>query len=358
MSALVILDVFIGLVFLYLLYSLLATVIVEFIASVFGLRARNLEWTIARMLSDQNYNPYAILNKLLLTLNGIGRLFYRNRESLLKAFYELPEIKYSSEGGLFNKPSYLSKEVFSRSLTEALKNQGKAEAGVASQDQDKIEAALLKLKEEAKDTHVQLTMLWNEASKDITKFRSLIEEWFEQMNNRASGWYKRKVQLMLLFIGMFIAYWANLDSIELANRLAKDTDARDQLVAMALKRATGSTDTAAINKAYVAAQDSLTSDINNAHKMLGSGWPEDMDSFCKWCHIKKANRGLGYFLTALAISLGAPFWFDLLNKLVRLRSSIPQPISNQQGSGNTSSPSSPRSSSTGNDVIPARRRNG
>jgi hypothetical protein len=34
----------------------------------------------------------------------------------------------------------------------------------------------------------------------------------------------------------------------------------------------------------------------------------------------------GYLLTAFAISLGSPFWFDLLNKLVQLRGSVQQPV--------------------------------
>ena len=33
---------------------------------------------------------------------------------------------------------------------------------------------------------------------------------------------------------------------------------------------------------------------------------------------------IGWLLTALAISLGAPFWFDLLNKFVKLRESGPK----------------------------------
>ena len=34
---------------------------------------------------------------------------------------------------------------------------------------------------------------------------------------------------------------------------------------------------------------------------------------------------LGFFVTALAISLGAPFWFDLLRKLVNIRSAGNKP---------------------------------
>jgi len=33
-------------------------------------------------------------------------------------------------------------------------------------------------------------------------------------------------------------------------------------------------------------------------------------------------HGVGWLLTALAISLGAPFWFDLLNKFIVVRSTV------------------------------------
>jgi hypothetical protein len=36
-------------------------------------------------------------------------------------------------------------------------------------------------------------------------------------------------------------------------------------------------------------------------------------------------RLLGWMLTILAISLGAPFWFDMLNKLVNIRSAGKSP---------------------------------
>jgi len=33
-------------------------------------------------------------------------------------------------------------------------------------------------------------------------------------------------------------------------------------------------------------------------------------------------RILGWLVTALALSLGAPFWFDLLNKFIVVRSTV------------------------------------
>jgi hypothetical protein len=75
---------------------------------------------------------------------------------------------------------------------------------------------------------------------------------------------------------------------------------------------------------FAQADSLLKGDITNINAILGIGiWSYE----CKgtvWYH--KAGfftlSILGWFITALAISLGAPFWFDLLNKFMKLRSSI------------------------------------
>ncbi|RPH79952.1 MAG: hypothetical protein EHM80_06530 [Nitrospiraceae bacterium] len=38
-----------------------------------------------------------------------------------------------------------------------------------------------------------------------------------------------------------------------------------------------------------------------------------------------ALKIIGLLLTAIAVSLGAPFWFDVLNKLINIRSAGKQP---------------------------------
>jgi hypothetical protein len=44
---------------------------------------------------------------------------------------------------------------------------------------------------------------------------------------------------------------------------------------------------------------------------------------------------LGFLITAIAISLGAPFWYDLLNKLMKLRTAVKQPIKSPHNSADT-----------------------
>jgi len=47
------------------------------------------------------------------------------------------------------------------------------------------------------------------------------------------------------------------------------------------------------------------------------GWRDagDLKDVSKW-----AERIIGWLLTILAVSLGAPFWFDVLNRFMNLRS--------------------------------------
>ena len=63
--------------------------------------------------------------------------------------------------------------------------------------------------------------------------KSTIENWFEETMERASGWYKKYTQLILLFIGLAIAVVFNVDTIEIVNKLEKDPEIREQLVQQA-----------------------------------------------------------------------------------------------------------------------------
>jgi hypothetical protein len=55
------------------------------------------------------------------------------------------------------------------------------------------------------------------------------------------------------------------------------------------------------NKLINTANDLVQGSINDSNKLLGLGWSNDPNDFCWWRNI------LGWIITALAISLGAPF---------------------------------------------------
>ena len=75
MTNLIVLDVVIGLVFVYLLYSMLATILQELLATWFSFRSKLLERAIFRMLEDGSEfdRRFSNLKALFVKSNNIER---------------------------------------------------------------------------------------------------------------------------------------------------------------------------------------------------------------------------------------------------------------------------------------------
>ena len=64
-------------------------------------------------------------------------------------------------------------------------------------------------------------------------------------------------------------------------------------------------------------------DARNLRTMLGQCWSETKArSASAWL-----LKAIGWLITALAVSLGGPFWFELLNRLVDMRGAGKKPPS-------------------------------
>ncbi|MBS1563840.1 MAG: hypothetical protein JST39_05595 [Bacteroidetes bacterium] len=239
------------------------------------------------------------------------------------------------------------------------------------------------------------------ANNDIEQFRQLLEQWFNETMDRCTGWYKRQTQFILFVTGLFIAYSFNIDSIAIGRILSKDKTAREQLVSMAISkqntygRILDTLTTATEEKKgdtvvkvkYISVKDTslngvyraLNNDAAAAQNLLGLGrCTPKTDSACRLkafhkfdsvCHAREISeadidslqktlaacttcdnrnsiyqggpgeRWLGWFITALAISLGAPFWFDLLNKIMVLRGAGKKP--SDDGNDKPAAPATP-----------------
>jgi len=114
----VILDIVIGLIFIYLLYSLLTTIIQKIIASYFGFRAKILERAVFRMLEDEN--------KFSSRFKGILYLFKKSgnggqKNSTSYEYYKHPLILFLGESDSRGKPAYINKETFSKVIVDLLR---------------------------------------------------------------------------------------------------------------------------------------------------------------------------------------------------------------------------------------------
>lgn len=400
----VVLDVFIGLIFIFLLYSLLATIIQEVIATWFSLRARMLQKALRRMLEDGDpKSRFYLLNSTFIGFfielgNLFARFFYpfRKKENLIKEFYDHPSIKYLGEDKFNKKPAYLHAHNFSQTLIQLLR--GETYDGRTENESNLIRQALdnngLKINEQ---TLKQLKMLFADAKQDSYIFKQKLEDWFDETTERSTGWYKKQTQILLVIIGFSLAFAFNVDSIAIAKILTKDKKVREQLVELAISRQKeyGSildtisktttirrekkTDTTITTTDSIIRSKSSNPYLDTVYNQLKEdaffvqgilglkGIPVPLDSLLckkidavfdsmykaasndaekkkiilvknqteKYCtEFQELNspyqkniwlKYLGWLITALAISLGAPFWFDLLNKFVNIRGAGPKP---------------------------------
>src|SRR3954470_5766437 len=72
--------------------------------------------------------------------------------------------------------------------------------------------------------HVQRAVLSaiDMAQGDLDKVKANIENWYNGTMDRVSGWYRRRTQTILFFIGLGAAAALNVDAITIAKRLNSD----------------------------------------------------------------------------------------------------------------------------------------
>ncbi len=330
MFGLEMLDVAIGIAFVYLLISLLCSAIVEAAESVLKRRAKDLEKGVGELLRDQ---------KLVTKLYNHPLI-----EGLFKGTYQ---------PGMRNLPSYIPSRSFALAIMDILISPDAAQhAGVAGAaapgEKTTVNTAALvggmtndALTDQAR--HAVLTMV-NAAAGDARKARENIEFWFNTSMDRVSGWYKRRAQRALFVIGLAVAIGLNIDTVRILRELMTSKSKREAIVGIATNYAKQNT---SASSTPVEEQFAST---NAELEMLGLplGWPpctacdkthlKFVDACWQRCwygNLRAAVSGLtifGWLLTAFAVCLGAPFWFDVLNKFIVVRSTVkPQEKSGTEG---------------------------
>jgi type II secretory pathway pseudopilin PulG len=149
---------------------------------------------------------------------------------------------------------------------------------------------------------------------------SQLEAIYEQRMDRMTGSFKRNAQKWLFFIGLILALLVDADTLRISKDLSNDAAARAAIVAVAEKL---SNEAEAKKYCGIDTKDKTAKDlVACVQKAAPSviGWSDKRSE--ELIRSKKAvlSALLGWLITAAAISLGAPFWFDLLNKVSNLRS--------------------------------------
>lgn len=282
------LETAIGLVFCFASVALIASAAKEAVSSMVSLRAKTLLTGIKNLLNDPNFNGLAlgIYNHALVNPRGDGKAVQGN---------VVPK----------TAPSYVEPKYFAIALVDTLQ---KVPGDVAQ-----IKAGIDNIPDEQLRTLFQ--GMYARSNGDLENLEAQIAEWFDSGMNRLSGLYKRYAQVITFIAGLAIASVLNIDSLHLCRELWKHPA---QVAQISAPVAQGST-AEGLPVVGVVAKEMANLPIGRSYLDLSG-----MELF--W-------NVIGILLTASAAMFGAPFWFDMLQSLVQLRSSGPKPGEKTEKSG-------------------------
>jgi hypothetical protein len=308
-----IIDVVLGLVLLYLLLGLICTVINEAVASIFRLRARNLRTRLTEIIDNTGLRTQLAKTGAMRSLKSAS----------------------GNEVG----PSYIPSEAMVSALVDALNPDRKSvveltlddlKQAVRSYGEDGLEGG-----KPVPDSAIQSTLLTliDEANGDVLQFRADLANWFDGTMDRVGGVYRRWMRVISLLIAVIITLALNADSVRIAKALWHDDALRAQIAIQAEKQSAEGERQQSLQELRAEirpfplgwdvpeAPKPLTveearnkdSDLYRAHQAA----LEAHDNACRY--LCSASQVIGWLMTALAVSLGAPFWFDILHRFANLR---------------------------------------
>lgn len=347
-------ETVLSLILLMLVFSVLVSCVQEGYVSIRKSRGKMLEYAIKEVLNDK---------------------FNKNFAHLL---YQHPQIDLlrKKQGDL---PSYISSETFSKTLIDLIAQES-IETVYRDAPDHKSMIKEERLKPAAKDQlekfdrpvkinmdtpphaipledrfKLGIEMLHNSELKKLllsfdanTPYRNApaayltdlqveIQKWYDGYMDRVTGWYKREVRTNLFVASLIVTLVLNLNFITVSKTIYADSKLREVLTQKAIQLA-GQDNAIDSLKAKLTSEPSNLNDID-IDALLGTslpiGWKEPIPcdkmtgnfSFEKAkCYVRhyitkeiSIKNVMGWLLFTLGLTLGAPFWFDVLKKLVNMR---------------------------------------
>ncbi|MEH1968122.1 hypothetical protein [Nostoc sp.] len=374
----VVVDITLGLVFIYLILSLLASEIQELIATLLQWRAKHLKTSIELLLAGGSESEKS---DIIHAINLVQKLYNDplintlNQQAKDKVEKHFREITKNPDKKVIEKqsgPSYLPSETFAITLLDTLKipqliNYVKHPSEDAKTNLYMILASYKELKkginnptsasyQRIKEIYGDIDEnfinfvndeLPNEVPNNLIKslgviaqrsrikvgdlteemnqFKNEVETWFDRSMDRASGVYKRNAKGVAILIGILVALLTNTDTFHLIKRLSQDSVIRSTITQSASQKIDYINDSEArkeIEKLLGNASIPIGwQNINQQFELL-----DTTESNRVYIRISQVFKLIcGWIVSGLAIAMGAPFWFDILNKVINVRNAGPKP---------------------------------
>ena len=329
-----VLEVATGLVFIYLLLSLITTSLREGLEGLLKDRGKALEAGLGELLGDRDGAA------------GWLQAFYKQPliNALFRGDYLPPSVEGKARKQAAQKlPSYIPASSFALAVLDIVTDDGPSAIPMTV---ERLASAVDRLPDgQLKDA---LRLAVQTSQNDINKVQSFLEDWFNAAMDRVSGLYKRNTQAIVFVFSLMACIGLNVNTVTITTALSQNLSLRSALTAQA--------DAAAANPDFVnamsnsaEASNALGAQVGEIEQLQGLpiGWGDTAcaqlgqltPGACFWraadpkappakpASLVGIVLGViemiaGWAMTAFAITLGAPFWFDVLNKIMVVRSTV------------------------------------
>lgn len=270
------LNIVIGLIFIYLLFSLFVSIINEIIGNLFNSRGSKLFDSIHALIGEDGI-------KEMMNDHRIKALADTGSD-VIDAASKLSDIKKAW-------PDYIPESVFADVIADL--------------DNSKLKGSIENLDTEIKNSALKIKEIYETA---LVKTRKTYIN------------YARKLTIV---VSAMVVLAFNVDSISIFKDLANNPEHAAIVANMAERYITenDSSSSAEIQQSIadlkIELADLHKTQLQDLDSTLGLGWQKTRFwTDLKWHSIP------GWIITILALSLGAPFWFDLLKKVVNIKQEL------------------------------------
>jgi hypothetical protein len=335
MGAFQILDLIIGMAFVYFLLSLICVALQEIKARWRNERSDNLKkWIYDTFQSEGKKNEEG---------EKIGE---RDKNELGKKLWDNIIIDGLTQED--KAASYIPKEVFVSALFDEIHynsddKEERKKGGIGDNGSTKEPYDFNSIRESIEESTLLpnrikrvLRQIHSESYGNLESFKERLERWFENAMDRNAGTFKKNAQLSVLIFSLIVTVTLNVDSIKLIKYFYENPAEAARVADAAEKMINDPKTKQALDSMKSKSVDSLFRSVNTSlaelkRLKLPIGWDTEELKNKTWKNFFCTTDGwknvsiLGWLITAIAVSLGAPFWYDTLNKLVDLRSAGKKP---------------------------------
>ncbi len=312
-----ILDVVISIIVVYFLMSTLVSFCNECIAMMANYRGKILYKSLKHLFLEEKNEEDSLIEKV-----------YQSK------FVNNLAGQFTIANKVLQKPSYIATENFTSALIDEIQKCGIKKAYARNIDDlkkkiDAIKDSFIKSKLQEIITELEETQ---QAS--ITSVKKKISEWYDGYMLSVTEVYRNYIRMWIFGISFFVAFTMNVDSLVLIEYFFENKEKRELMISFAEN----------VGKDDYKINDSLASDrrleeIKRLKKAvvddinafdLPNGWKEGGMKSTLLYEQKVLNnptsnssfrKVIGLFLTTISLTLGAPFWYQLMVNLLALRKS-------------------------------------